>query len=74
MRYRKIKSQTNSVSLDKRRGDSTFRVQVTQIIVECTGAIMGFQILQLVIDRRGVSVMCGVFLKRRVAHLRVEDV
>ena len=74
MRYRKIKSRTNRVSQDKRCGDSTFKVQAIKIIVECTGAIMGFQIPMLVIDRRGVSIMIGVFPIRRVAHLRVDDV
>ena len=38
-----------------------------------TGAIMGFQIPLLVIDRRVVSVMSGVFPNRRVTHLRVYD-
>ena len=47
---------------------------MTKIIVERTWAIMGFQIPLLVIDRRGVSVMSGVFPNGRVAHLRVDDV
>ena len=41
--------------------------------MERTGAIMGFQIPLLVIDRIGVSVMSGLFPNRRVAHLRVDD-
>ena len=54
--------------------DSMLKVQATKIIVECTGAIMGVQIPLLVIGRRGVSAMSGVFLNRRVAHLRVDDI
>ena len=48
------------------------KVQATKNFAEHTGAIMGFQILLLVIDRRGVSIMSGVIPNRRVAHLRVD--
>ena len=48
------------------------KVQVT-IFVEHTGAIMGLHIPMLVIDRRGVSIMSGVFPYRRLARLRVYD-
>ena len=44
-----------------------------KIFREHTGAIMGFQIPLLVIDRRGVSIMSGVFPNRRLARLRVYD-
>jgi hypothetical protein len=43
------------------------------IFVESTGVNMAFQILLLIIDRRGVSIMSGLLLIRRVAHLRVYD-
>ena len=49
------------------------KVQATKNFVERTGAIMGVQIPLLVIDRRGVSIMSGVILNRRVAHLRVDN-
>ena len=38
--------------------------------MERTGAVMGFQIPLIVIDRRGVSIMSGAFPNRRVARLR----
>ena len=37
---------------------------------ECTGVITGIQVPLMIIDRRFVSVMSGVFLDRRVTHLR----
>ena len=43
------------------------------LFVECTGVIMGIQALLLIIDRRGVSIMSGVFPNRGVTHLRVDD-
>ena len=49
------------------------KVQATKNFTEHTGAIMGFQIPLLVIDRRGVSIMYGVIPNHRVAHLRVDD-
>ena len=49
------------------------KVQATKNFVERIGAIMGFQIPLLVIDRRGVSIMSGVIPNRRVARLRVYD-
>jgi hypothetical protein len=42
----------------------------TMIIVECTWVSTAFQSPLLIIDRRGVSIMSGVFPTRRVAHLR----
>ena len=48
-------------------------VQATKNFAEHIGAIMGFQIPLLVIDRRGVSIMSGVIPNRRVEHLRVDD-
>ena len=49
------------------------KVQATKNFVECTGAIMGFQIPLWVIDRRGVSIMYGVIPNQGVTHLRVDD-
>ena len=49
------------------------KVQTTKNFVEHRGAIMGFQIPLLVIDRRRVSVMYGVIPNRGVEHLRVDD-
>ena len=49
------------------------KVQATKNFVERIGAIMGFQIPLLVIDRSGVSIMSGVIPNRGVAHLRVDD-
>jgi hypothetical protein len=43
------------------------------IFMESTGVDMAFQILMLIIDQRGVSIMSGVLLIHRVAHLRVYD-
>jgi len=43
----------------------------TTFIVECTGVIMGIPVPLMIIDRRGVSIMSGVFPNRRVTHLRV---
>ena len=74
IRIPKIKPRTNKVSLRQRDKDSTFNVQMMKLIRESTGAIMGFQIPLLVIDRRSVSVMSGAFPNRRVSHLRVYGV
>ena len=60
--YRVTKGMVNDV-----------KVQATKNFVERTGAIMGFQIPLLVIDRRGVSIMSGEIPNRRVARLRVDD-
>ena len=37
---------------------------------ERTGVIMDIQVPLMIIDQRGVSVMSGVFMNRRVTHLR----
>ena len=73
MRIPMIKPRTNKVSLRQRDYDSTYKVRTMHLFRESTGAIMGFQIPLLVIDRRSVLVMSGAFLNRRVAHLRVYD-
>ena len=44
------------------------------LFVECTGVIMGVQVPLLIIDRRGVSIMSGVFPNRRATQLWVDDV
>ena len=45
-----------------------------KFIVEYVGAFTDFQVLLLVIDRRGVSIMSASFANRRVTHLGVVDV
>ena len=48
-------------------------VQLIKIFVECVGVIMDIQVLLMVIDRRGVSIMSAYFRTRRVAHLTLVD-
>ena len=38
--------------------------------LEHTGVMMGIQVPLMIIDRRVVSVMSGVFTNRRVTHLK----
>ena len=49
-------------------------VQPIKIFVECVGVIMDILVPQMVIDRRGVSIMSASFANRRVTHLRFDVV
>jgi hypothetical protein len=48
-------------------------VQPIKIFVECVGVIMEIQVLLLIIDQRGVSIMSTYSLTRRVTHLTLDD-
>ena len=46
---------------------------ITRVIVEYVGVSTDLQVLLLIIDRRGVSIMSALFANRRVTHLRDTD-
>ena len=64
-----IRSRTSPVSMRRREWNTTCMVQ-SIYFRKRTGVIMDIQVPLMIIDRRVVSVMSGVFTNRRVTHLR----
>ena len=69
-----IESRTCIISSDKGIKLQALKVlTITEVIVEYAGVSMDLQILLLIIDLRGVSIMSALFANRRVTHLRDTD-
>ena len=46
---------------------------ITRVIIEYVGVSTDLQVLLLIIDQRGVSIMSTLFVNCRVIHLRDTD-